>query len=53
MLRLLSNHLVDLKPLVTSVLPLSEWRKGFVRTMGKKELKVLLVPHPEDLEELD
>ena len=52
-LRLLSNHMVDLKPLVTSVLPLSEWRKGFVRTMGKKELKVLLVPHPEDLEELD
>lgn len=49
-LRLLSNHMVNLRPLVTSILPLSEWNEGFARTIAKKEFKVLLMPHPEDME---
>ena len=47
-LSLLEHHLVNIEPLASSILPLSEWEEGFARTIGKKELKVLLMPHPQE-----
>lgn len=52
-LRLLENHLINIAPLASAILPLSDWKEGFDRTIAKKEFKVLLMPHPEDRERFD
>jgi len=50
-LRLLEKKLINIAPLASSVLPLTEWEEGFRRTIVKEGFKVLLMPHPEDLKE--
>ena len=47
-LSLLKNHLVNIAPLATSILPLDQWEEGFRRAIAKEGFKVLLMPHPED-----
>jgi L-iditol 2-dehydrogenase len=42
--RLLENGLVDLAPLVSEVLPLEEWRRGFDNVEGRVGIKTLLDP---------
>ena len=49
-LRLLEKKLIRIDPLASAVLPLSEWEEGFRRTIEKTGFKILLMPHPEDLE---
>jgi threonine dehydrogenase-like Zn-dependent dehydrogenase len=43
-LRLLSEGLVDVKPLISHKLPLKEWRKAFDLAKNRKAVKVLLYP---------
>lgn len=50
-LRLLEKKMINIEPLATSVLPLTEWEEGFRRTIAKEGFKILLMPHPEDLKE--
>lgn len=52
-LRLLKQRLIQIDSLASAILPLSEWKDGFDRTIAKKEFKVLLMPHPEDCETAD
>ncbi|WP_312281200.1 zinc-binding dehydrogenase [Oscillibacter sp.] len=50
-LRLMEKKLINIAPLASSILPLTEWEEGFRRTIVKEGFKVLLMPHPEDLKE--
>ncbi len=50
MLSLLEHDLVNISPLASSILPLEQWEEGYRRTIAKEGFKVLLMPHPEDLE---
>jgi L-iditol 2-dehydrogenase len=43
-LSLLAAGAVKVKPLISDVLPLRDWKKGFEKFEGKKSFKVLLVP---------
>lgn len=52
-LRLLEKNLINIAPLASAVLPLSEWEEGFRRTIEKTGFKILLMPHPEDLEKYE
>ena len=45
-LRLLRYNSVQTAPLVSAILPMTEWREGFLRTEQKRALKVLLKPDP-------
>lgn len=44
MLKLYERGQVDTKPLVTDVLPLSEWKKGFEKHEKREGIKIVLVP---------
>lgn len=52
-LSLLENHLINIAPLASAVLPLEQWEEGFRQTIAKEGFKVLLMPHPEDLGKYD
>lgn len=43
-LTLLKHRMVQMRPLISAVLPMSDWEEGFMRAAGKKELKILLKP---------
>lgn len=43
-LKLMSNHKINVKPLITHVLPLERWREGFELLEQKKGIKVLMTP---------
>ncbi len=43
-LRLLEMGKLDLKPIITHKLPLSEWKKGFELTETREGIKVILIP---------
>jgi L-iditol 2-dehydrogenase len=44
MIRLLKNHSIDVEPLLTNKLPLTEWRKGIALMENGEAYKVLLNP---------
>lgn len=51
-LRLLEKKMIRIEDLISAVLPLEEWEKGFRQTMEKRAFKVLLAPHaPEEWQE--
>ncbi len=43
-LRMLEHRQVDVRPLISAILPLSDWRKGFEIAVNKKGYKILLKP---------
>jgi L-iditol 2-dehydrogenase len=43
-IRIVESGRVKLKPLITDVLPLEEWQKGFDSSLRKSSCKVVLVP---------
>ncbi len=43
-LKLIEMGLINLKPLITDIFPLSEWKKGFELFESKKSIKVILRP---------
>jgi L-iditol 2-dehydrogenase len=43
-IQLLSEKKVDLKPLISDVLPLDDWQKGFDKLNRKEGLKIILTP---------
>lgn len=51
-LRLLEKGLINIDPLASAVLPMSEWKEGFDRTIAKTAFKVLLVPDPTEYEKM-
>lgn len=44
MLKLLERGQVKTRPLITDVLPLAEWKKGFEKHESRQGLKIVLVP---------
>lgn len=44
---MLKENLIDLRKVVSDILPLSKYREGFDRAAGKKGLKIVLVPDEE------
>lgn len=45
-LRLLERRQIHIESMISDVLPLTEWRNGFNRTIARKEFKILLMPNP-------
>lgn len=52
-LRLLQQRAIKIDDMVSAILSLEEWERGFQRTIEKKAFKVLLMPHYEDLEKAE
>jgi len=50
-LRLLEKKMINIDPLVSDILPLSEWEEGLRRTIEKTGFKFLLMPDPEGFAE--
>lgn len=46
-LRLLEKKMINIDPLVSDILPLTEWEEAFRRTIEKTGFKFLLMPDPE------
>lgn len=45
-LRLLEHRKIQIDSMISDILPLHEWERGFARTIAKKEFKILLTPNP-------
>ncbi|MDI6870105.1 MAG: zinc-binding dehydrogenase [Bacillota bacterium] len=49
MLKLLERGLVQTRPLVTNIYPLSEWQKGFTQHERREGIKIVLVPDGQEV----
>ena len=43
-LRLLEQGKIQIRPLVTDILPITNWKKGFEKFENKKGIKIILLP---------
>ena len=44
---LLANGTVEVQPLISDVLPLQDWKRGFEKALSKEGVKVVLIPDEE------
>lgn len=43
-MRIINNHLIDLNPLISARIPMSQWKEGYELTRSGKAYKVIMLP---------